>query len=215
MPNYCLKATNFVFFTACLSVSRLNFLCLFFVLSVYFNITATWFLFLQVVQVILLLPLLSTGFSCSVFVSNRWLKFWSDLEFLVLKANNWLLLVTNNKVCVLMAASAQLGTSSSSSVPSLPPPRPKSPPAYPDLYGKRRETAKVQMLEREIGFLEVSLFDFYCLINFDYFKLVNALLCFFFFFFLMRTLLVNCYNSKLVNALFQMSLLSRYLFLLL
>ncbi|KAF3959254.1 hypothetical protein CMV_015916 [Castanea mollissima] len=59
-----------------------------------------------------------------------------------------------------MAAPAQLGTSSSSSsssVPSLPPPRPKSPPAYPDLYGKRRETAKVQMLEREIGFLEEEL----------------------------------------------------------
>ncbi|KAK9989894.1 hypothetical protein SO802_030133 [Lithocarpus litseifolius] len=57
-----------------------------------------------------------------------------------------------------MAAPAQLGSSSSSSssVPSLPPPRPKSPPAYPDLYGKRRETAKVQMLEREIGFLEES-----------------------------------------------------------
>ncbi|XP_062149202.1 guanine nucleotide-binding protein subunit gamma 3 [Alnus glutinosa] len=46
---------------------------------------------------------------------------------------------------------------SSSSVPSLPPPRPKSPPEYPDLYGKRRETAKVQMLEREIGFLEEEL----------------------------------------------------------
>lgn len=104
------------------------------------------------------------------------------MEFLVLETNNRLLLVTNNKVCALMAAPAQLGSSSSSSsssVPSLPPPRPKSPPAYPDLYGKRRETAKVQMLEREIGFLEVSLFDFYCLINFDYFKLVNALLCFF------------------------------------
>ncbi|KAL3830044.1 hypothetical protein ACJIZ3_018846 [Penstemon smallii] len=40
------------------------------------------------------------------------------------------------------------------SVPSLPPPRPKSPPEYPDLYGKRRELAKVQRLEREIGFLE-------------------------------------------------------------
>lgn len=37
---------------------------------------------------------------------------------------------------------------------SLPPPCPKSPPVYPDLYGKRRELAKVQMLEREIGFLE-------------------------------------------------------------
>ncbi|KAG2280030.1 hypothetical protein Bca52824_051250 [Brassica carinata] len=37
---------------------------------------------------------------------------------------------------------------------SLPPPRPKSPPPYPDLYGKRREAARVQMLEREIGFLE-------------------------------------------------------------
>ncbi|KAG5408797.1 hypothetical protein IGI04_005116 [Brassica rapa subsp. trilocularis] len=34
---------------------------------------------------------------------------------------------------------------------SLPPPRPKSPPPYPDLYGKRREAARVQMLEREIG----------------------------------------------------------------
>ncbi|CAI9100738.1 OLC1v1037902C1 [Oldenlandia corymbosa var. corymbosa] len=42
-------------------------------------------------------------------------------------------------------------------VPSLPPPRPKSPPEYPDLYGKRRELAKVQMLEREIGFLEDEL----------------------------------------------------------
>ncbi|PPR86880.1 hypothetical protein GOBAR_AA33815 [Gossypium barbadense] len=40
---------------------------------------------------------------------------------------------------------------------SLPPPCPKSPPEYPDLYRKRRETAKVQMLEREISFLEVEL----------------------------------------------------------
>nr|ASH96883.1 heterotrimeric G-protein gamma 10 [Brassica juncea] len=37
---------------------------------------------------------------------------------------------------------------------ALPPPRPKSPPEYPDLYGKRREAARVQMLEREIGYLE-------------------------------------------------------------
>ncbi|KAK2358591.1 guanine nucleotide-binding protein subunit gamma [Trifolium repens] len=48
-------------------------------------------------------------------------------------------------------------SSSSSSVPSLPPPSPKSPPEYPDLYGKRREMAKVQMLEREISFLEEEL----------------------------------------------------------
>ncbi|KAJ6923132.1 hypothetical protein NC652_016703 [Populus alba x Populus x berolinensis] len=48
-------------------------------------------------------------------------------------------------------------TGGSSSVPSLPPPCPKSPPEYPDLYGKRREMAKVQMLEREIGFLEEEL----------------------------------------------------------
>lgn len=58
-----------------------------------------------------------------------------------------------------MAESYRVVTASksgcSSSVPSLPPPRPKSPPKYPDLYGKRREMAKVQMLEREIGFLEV------------------------------------------------------------
>ncbi|CAH8352385.1 unnamed protein product [Eruca vesicaria subsp. sativa] len=40
---------------------------------------------------------------------------------------------------------------------SLPPPRPKSPPEYPDLYGKRREAARVQMLEREIGFLEAKI----------------------------------------------------------
>ncbi|KAG5547036.1 hypothetical protein RHGRI_012910 [Rhododendron griersonianum] len=46
---------------------------------------------------------------------------------------------------------------SSSGVPTLPPPRPKSPPEYPDLYGKRRELAKVQMLEREISFLEGEL----------------------------------------------------------
>ena len=49
----------------------------------------------------------------------------------------------------------------SSSAPSLPPPCPKSPPDYPDLYGKRRGAAKVQMLEREIGFLEVSVFVSY------------------------------------------------------
>ena len=48
---------------------------------------------------------------------------------------------------------ASSSCSSSSVVPSLP--RPKSPPEYPDLYGKRREVAKVQMLEREITFLEV------------------------------------------------------------
>ncbi|XP_043720414.1 guanine nucleotide-binding protein subunit gamma 3 [Telopea speciosissima] len=44
-----------------------------------------------------------------------------------------------------------------SSVPSLPLPCPKSPPQYPDLYGKRRELVKVQMIEREIGFLEEEL----------------------------------------------------------
>ncbi|OIW19351.1 hypothetical protein TanjilG_03485 [Lupinus angustifolius] len=44
-----------------------------------------------------------------------------------------------------------------SSIPSLPPPSPKSPPEYPDLYGKRRESARVQMLEREISFLEEEL----------------------------------------------------------
>lgn len=44
----------------------------------------------------------------------------------------------------------------SSNVMSLPLPSPKAPPEYPDLYGKRREMAKVQMLEREISFFEVS-----------------------------------------------------------
>ncbi|KAG8471862.1 hypothetical protein CXB51_036992 [Gossypium anomalum] len=52
---------------------------------------------------------------------------------------------------------ARSGGSSSSSVPTLPPPCPRSPPEYPDLYGKRREAAKTQMLEREISFLEEEL----------------------------------------------------------
>lgn len=43
----------------------------------------------------------------------------------------------------------------SSNVMSLPLPSPKPPPEYPDLYGKRREMARIQMLEREISFLEV------------------------------------------------------------
>ncbi|CAK9155206.1 unnamed protein product [Ilex paraguariensis] len=42
----------------------------------------------------------------------------------------------------------------SSLVPSLPPPRPKPPPECPNLYGKRRELARIQMMEAEIGFLE-------------------------------------------------------------
>ncbi|KAL4285253.1 hypothetical protein GQ457_16G002380 [Hibiscus cannabinus] len=53
----------------------------------------------------------------------------------------------------LMAAK----TVGSSFVQSLHPPCPKSPLKYPDLYGKRREKAKVQMLEREISFLEDDL----------------------------------------------------------
>ncbi|KAJ6407290.1 hypothetical protein OIU84_010733 [Salix udensis] len=57
----------------------------------------------------------------------------------------------------LQRVMAPAATGGSSSVPSLPPPCPKSPPEYPDLYGKRREMLKVQMLEREIGFLEEEL----------------------------------------------------------
>ncbi|XP_028782757.1 guanine nucleotide-binding protein subunit gamma 3-like [Neltuma alba] len=41
--------------------------------------------------------------------------------------------------------------------PSLPPPSPKSPPKYPDLHGKRREIARVQMLEKEISVLQDEL----------------------------------------------------------
>ncbi|GMJ07278.1 Arabidopsis G protein gamma subunit 3 [Hibiscus trionum] len=48
-------------------------------------------------------------------------------------------------------------TGGSSFVEPLHPPCPKSPPKYPDLYGKRREKAKVQMLEREASFLEEEL----------------------------------------------------------
>ncbi|KAK4396841.1 Guanine nucleotide-binding protein subunit gamma 3 [Sesamum angolense] len=50
------------------------------------------------------------------------------------------------------------GLRANGSAPSLPVPRPKSPPEYADLYGKRREMAKVQVLEREIGFLEACRF---------------------------------------------------------
>ncbi|CAL5443745.1 unnamed protein product [Camellia sinensis] len=39
----------------------------------------------------------------------------------------------------------------------LPPLSPKSPPSCPDLYGKRRQMAKVQFLEREIAMLEEEL----------------------------------------------------------
>ncbi|XP_075489464.1 uncharacterized protein LOC142528306 isoform X1 [Primulina tabacum] len=50
------------------------------------------------------------------------------------------------------------GNGSVSTLPlPLPLPWPKSPPKYPDLYGKRRELAKIQILEREIGFLEEEL----------------------------------------------------------
>ncbi|KAM7257716.1 hypothetical protein ACFE04_013457 [Oxalis oulophora] len=49
-------------------------------------------------------------------------------------------------------------SSNSSTLPSFPPPCPKSPPEYPDLYGKRREAAKIQMLEREIVEYRVSTF---------------------------------------------------------
>lgn len=50
------------------------------------------------------------------------------------------------------------GLRGNGSVSTLPLPRPKSPPKYPDLYGKRQELAKIQILEREIGFLEVIFF---------------------------------------------------------
>lgn len=58
---------------------------------------------------------------------------------------------------------------SSSSMPTLPPPCPKSPPDYPDLYGRRRGAAKVQMLEREIGFLEVSFYGRFLLSLFPFY----------------------------------------------
>ncbi|CAN8300845.1 unnamed protein product [Cochlearia groenlandica] len=38
------------------------------------------------------------------------------------------------------------GISSAIAPPYLPPPLPKSPPEYPDLYGKRKEAARVQTL---------------------------------------------------------------------
>nr|CAB3457171.1 unnamed protein product [Digitaria exilis] len=38
----------------------------------------------------------------------------------------------------------------------LEPPRPKSPPRYPDLCGRRRLQLELQILNREIDFLKVS-----------------------------------------------------------
>lgn len=70
------------------------------------------------------------------------------------------------------------GSGGGGRVPSLPPPRPKSPPQYPDLYGKRRELARVQMLEREIGFLEVSFLIFdSAKLAFFYFLFIYFLCC--------------------------------------
>ncbi|XP_058108617.1 guanine nucleotide-binding protein subunit gamma 4-like isoform X2 [Magnolia sinica] len=40
---------------------------------------------------------------------------------------------------------------------TLPAPTPRSPPRYPDLYGKHRKQAELQVLNREIGFLEEEL----------------------------------------------------------
>ncbi|GMH18108.1 hypothetical protein Nepgr_019949 [Nepenthes gracilis] len=48
---------------------------------------------------------------------------------------------------------SESGRSRTTSTPSLSPPCPRSPPSYPDLYGKRRELAKLQMREREGSFL--------------------------------------------------------------
>nr|DAD49166.1 TPA_asm: hypothetical protein HUJ06_019103 [Nelumbo nucifera] len=56
-----------------------------------------------------------------------------------------------------MAAVSAAVSDCSPSFPSLTPPCPKAPPDYPDLYGKRRELLKVQVLEREIGFLQEEL----------------------------------------------------------
>ncbi|XP_077230349.1 guanine nucleotide-binding protein subunit gamma 3-like isoform X2 [Tasmannia lanceolata] len=43
------------------------------------------------------------------------------------------------------------------SISQLPLPSPRSPPRYPDLYGKHRKNAELQILNREIGFLEEEL----------------------------------------------------------
>jgi hypothetical protein len=39
-------------------------------------------------------------------------------------------------------------------------PRPKSPPRYPDLCGRRRLQLEMQILNREVGFLEVTSLHF-------------------------------------------------------
>ncbi|KAK6914677.1 hypothetical protein RJ641_019794 [Dillenia turbinata] len=53
-----------------------------------------------------------------------------------------------------MTHSCDSSSSVSLSLSSSPMPSPKSPPIYPDLYGKRRQLIRVQILEREIGSLQ-------------------------------------------------------------
>ncbi|KAK9149224.1 hypothetical protein Scep_007981 [Stephania cephalantha] len=59
-----------------------------------------------------------------------------------------------------ITSTTTITTTNCSSSSSLPFPLPKSPPKYPDMSGKRRELAKIQILEREIGFLEEELKSF-------------------------------------------------------
>ncbi|KAK9715648.1 hypothetical protein RND81_06G179400 [Saponaria officinalis] len=56
--------------------------------------------------------------------------------------------------CMAGGGSGSGSGSGSATVHSLPPPRPKSPP---DLYGRRKEIARLQLLERERGHLEEEL----------------------------------------------------------
>nr|XP_029119466.1 guanine nucleotide-binding protein subunit gamma 3-like [Elaeis guineensis] len=57
-----------------------------------------------------------------------------------------------------MAATDPRATTTTTTPPAvLPPPSPKSPPKYPDLCGRRRLQLEVQILNREIGFLQEEL----------------------------------------------------------
>ncbi|ERN11297.1 hypothetical protein AMTR_s00024p00243360 [Amborella trichopoda] len=56
-----------------------------------------------------------------------------------------------------MVAADAASSSSSPSFSSLPLPSPRTPPSYPDLYGRYRKQAELQNLDREITYLQEEL----------------------------------------------------------
>lgn len=96
--------------------------------------------------------LTTTPFPSSLLHSQQ----WQFLPLLSSSSSHFLLSFSSIEGTTVIATPTM---DTSSKVLSLPIPSPKvSPIFYPDLYGKRREMARIQMLEREISFLEVIIF---------------------------------------------------------